>query len=68
MRKHNQIHTLGAPHYKALFTSLSKLKHFKCALWSKTYGMKIVNLVKYLHYQIKYADVKQTTQTLFINM
>jgi len=38
MRKHNQIHTLGALHYKAHFRFLSKLKDFKCALWSKTFG------------------------------
>jgi len=35
MRKHNQIHTLGAPHYKAHFQFLRKLKDFKCTLWSK---------------------------------
>jgi len=38
MRKHNQIHTLSAPHYKAYFRFLSKLKDFKCALWSEKYG------------------------------
>jgi len=26
MRKHNQIHTLGTPHYKAHFQFLKKLK------------------------------------------
>jgi len=39
MRKHNQIHTLGAPHYKAHFRFLSKLNEFKCALWSEKYGI-----------------------------
>jgi len=38
MRKHYQIHTLGAPHYKAHFRFLRKLKDFKCALWSEKYG------------------------------
>jgi len=38
MRKHNQVHTLGAPHYKAHFRFLRKLKDFKCALWSEKYG------------------------------
>jgi len=36
MRKHNQIHTLGALHYKA---HLRNLKDFKCALWSEKYGV-----------------------------
>jgi len=36
MRKHNQIHTLLAPHYKAHFRFLRKLKDFKCALWYET--------------------------------
>jgi len=35
MRKHKQVHTLGAPHYKAHFRFLRKLKDFKCALWSE---------------------------------
>ena len=39
MRKHNQIYTLGAPHYKAHFQFLRKLKDFKCALWSEKYGI-----------------------------
>jgi len=39
MRKHNQIHTLGAPHYKTYFRFLSKLNEFKCALWSEKYGI-----------------------------
>jgi len=34
MRKHNQIHTLGTPHYKAHF----RFEDFKCALWSKKCG------------------------------
>jgi len=38
MRKNNQIHTLGAPHYKAHFRYLRKLKDFKCTLWSEKYG------------------------------
>ena len=38
MRKHNQIHILGAPHYKAHFRFLRNLKDFKCALWSEKYG------------------------------
>jgi len=38
MRKHNQVHTLGAPHYKAHFRFLRKFKDFKCALWSEKYG------------------------------
>jgi len=38
MRKHNQVHTLGASHYKAHFSFLRKLKDFKCALWSEKYG------------------------------
>jgi len=38
MRKHNQIYTLGAPHYKAHFQFLRKLKDFKCVLWSEKYG------------------------------
>jgi len=37
MRKHNRIHILGAPHYKARFRFLRKLKDFKCALWSEKY-------------------------------
>jgi len=41
MRKHNQIHTLGALHYKAHFRFLSKLKDFKCTLWSEKYGTKV---------------------------
>ena len=39
MRKHNQIHTLGAPLYKAHFRFLRKLKDFKCTLWSEKYGI-----------------------------
>jgi len=35
MRKHNQVHTLGAPHYKAHFRFLRKLKDFKCLLSSE---------------------------------
>ena len=35
MRKHNQIHTLGAPHYKAHFRFLRKLKDFKWTLGPK---------------------------------
>jgi len=31
MRKHNQIHALGASHYKVHFQFLRKLKDFKCA-------------------------------------
>ena len=38
MRKHNQIHTLGALHYKEHFRFLRKLKDCKCALWSKRCG------------------------------
>jgi len=38
MRKHNQIHTLGTPHYKAHFRFLRKLKDFKYALWFEKYG------------------------------
>jgi len=38
MRKHNQIHTLVAPHYKAHCRFLGKLKDFKCASWSEKYG------------------------------
>jgi len=38
MRKHNQIHTLGAPHYKAHFRFVRKWTDFKCALWSEKYG------------------------------
>ena len=41
MRKHNQIHTLGALHYKVHFRFLSKLKDFKWALWSEKYGKKV---------------------------
>ena len=37
MREH-QVHTLGAPHYKAHFQFLRKLKDFKCALWSEKYS------------------------------
>jgi len=29
--------SLGAPHYKARFCFLGKLKNFKCALWSEKY-------------------------------
>jgi len=43
MRKHNQIHALGALHYKAHFRVLRKLKDFKCALWSKKYCTIIKN-------------------------
>jgi len=39
MKKHNQIYTIGAPHYKAHFPFLSKFKDFKCALWSEKYGI-----------------------------
>jgi len=35
MKKHNQIHTLGALHYKAHFRILRKLKDFMRALPSK---------------------------------
>jgi len=38
MRKHNQIHTLGAPHYKVHVRFLWKSKDFKCAIWSEKYG------------------------------
>jgi len=38
MRKHNQIHTLGALHYMAHFRFLRKLNDFKCTLWSEKYG------------------------------
>ena len=38
MRKLNQVHTLGAPHYKAHFRFLRNLKGFKCALSSEKYG------------------------------
>jgi len=38
MRKHNQIHTLAAPHYKAHLRFLRKLKDFNCPLWSEKYG------------------------------
>jgi len=34
MRKHNQIHALGAPQYKAHF----RFEDFKCALWSEKCG------------------------------
>jgi len=39
MKKHNQIQTLGTLYYKAHFRFLSKLKDFKCALWSEKYGI-----------------------------
>ena len=39
MRKHNQIHTLGAPHYRTHFRLLRKLNDFKCTLWSEKYGI-----------------------------
>jgi len=48
MRKHNQIHTLGAPHYKAHFRFLRKLKDFKCALWSEKYGTPFIPVTKKL--------------------
>jgi len=35
VRKHNQIHTLGTPHYKAHFQFLRELKHL-----SVPYGLK----------------------------
>jgi len=38
MRNDHKIHTLGAPHYKARFRFLRKLKDFKRALWSEKYG------------------------------
>ena len=38
MRKHNQIHTLRAPYYKAHFRFLRKLTDFKCALRSEKCG------------------------------
>jgi len=44
MRKHNQIHTLGTPHYKVHFGFVRKLKDFKCALWSEKYE-NMVNAV-----------------------
>jgi len=39
MSKHNQIHTLGAPHYKAHFRFVRTLKDSKCASWSEKYGI-----------------------------
>jgi len=45
MRKHNQIHTLGAPHYKAYFRFLRKLKDFKWSLWSEKYGNRKIDLL-----------------------
>jgi len=36
--KHNQIHTLGAPHYNAHFQFLRILKDFVCALLSEKCG------------------------------
>jgi len=42
MPKHNQIHTLGAPYYKGHFRFLTKLKDFKCALWSEKYGKPLI--------------------------
>jgi len=41
MKKHNQIHTLGALHYKTHFRFLRKLEDIKCALWSEKYGKSI---------------------------
>ena len=38
MRKHNQIHTLCALHYKVHFRFLRKLKDCKCALWYEKCG------------------------------
>jgi len=38
MRKHNQIHALGEPYYKAHIRFLTKLKDFKCTLWAEKYG------------------------------
>jgi len=45
MRKHNQIHALGALHYEAHFRFMSKLKDFKCALWSEKYGTKVQTIL-----------------------
>jgi len=39
LRKHNQIHTLGASHGEAHFRFFTKLKDFKYALWSEKYGI-----------------------------
>jgi len=38
MRKYNQIHIKGAPHYKTHFRYLRNLEDFKCALWPEKYG------------------------------
>jgi len=46
MRKHNQIHTLGAPRFKTHFQFLRKLKDFKCALWFEQYGTCTYSLCK----------------------
>jgi len=46
MRKHNQIHTLGASHYKAHFRCLRKLKDFKWTLWSEKYGNGVAWILK----------------------
>jgi len=50
MRKHNQIHTLGAPNYKAHFRFLRKVKDFKCALWSEKNGTLMKNkFIRHTH-------------------
>ena len=51
MRRHNQIHTLGAPHYKAHFWFLRKLKDSKCVLWSGQCGTLLltnINIIQNL--------------------
>ena len=39
MTKHNLIHTLDAPDYKAHIPFLRKLKDYKCTLWSEKYSI-----------------------------
>jgi len=41
VRKHNQIRTLGAPHYKGQFQFLRKLKDFVCTIWSEKYDIEV---------------------------
>jgi len=64
MRKHNQIHTLGALHYTAHFQFFRKLKDFKYAVWSEKYSSMNVPLMsntkqtpfsaKPIHEQVRY--------------
>jgi len=62
VRKHNKIHILGAPHYKAHFRFLRKLKDFKCALWSEKYSTLV------LASSFKFLTVLQVATAVWVGM